>query len=127
MNDTTDPTALSPSDKLAILARTLPGAARGITALVDREYGQIKKARDNGWPWADVAAALDLPEKAGAIASAYARVQKNRPAPSKRKPKAPPARPEALPVPAEDNNDPPAEREEGEEGAASETAFDGFI
>lgn len=78
MNDAIDPTALSPSEKLAVLTRTLPGAARGITALVERERGQIKKARDNGWPWADIAIALDLPDKAGAIASAYARHTKGK-------------------------------------------------
>lgn len=70
-------TPIPMSEKLARLTQTLPPAARGITVLVDREYAQIRRARKNGWPWTDIAEALDLPaDKAAAIASAYARRKK---------------------------------------------------
>ena len=70
----TKDTQNSATDKLARLATSSPPAARGLTMLVNENYNQIKAARKKGWPWADIANALDLPsDRVSALSSAYAR------------------------------------------------------
>ena len=64
--------------KLTELIARGPNPARGITALVLKEFRQIEQARGLLWDWATIAAALDLPpgpRSAKALRAAFARVR----------------------------------------------------
>ncbi len=64
--------------KLTELIARGPNPARGITALVLREFRQIEQARGLLWDWATIATALDLPpgpRSAKALRAAFARVR----------------------------------------------------
>lgn len=64
--------------KLAELIARGPNPARGITALVLKNFRQIEQARGLLWDWPTIAAALDLPagpRSAKALRAAFARVR----------------------------------------------------
>jgi len=61
---------------LETLAGTFPPGARGLRAIVLREFTLIKAARGKGWAWQDIARALGLPdEKEHGLAETFRRVR----------------------------------------------------
>ena len=56
------------------LTRTYPDPARGLRALVLREFHQIRTARRRGWTWPEIAAVLEKPVPPRSLATAFARV-----------------------------------------------------
>ncbi len=61
---------------LETLAGTFPPGARGLRAIVLREFTLIKAARGKGWSWKDIAPALGLPaEKEHGLAETFRRVR----------------------------------------------------
>ena len=63
--------------KLQELIRQGPNPDRGLTALVLANHGEVKQARQLLWPWARIAAALDLPaSRARALSAAFRSVEK---------------------------------------------------
>ena len=62
--------------KLQELIRQGPNPDRGLTALVLANHGEVKQARQLLWPWARIAAALDLPaSRARALSAAFRSVE----------------------------------------------------
>ncbi len=65
--------------KLTELIARGPNPARGITALVLKNYRQIEQARGLLWDWPTIATTLDLPpgpRSAKALRAAFARVRR---------------------------------------------------